>query len=122
MARLRVLITEDHAATRRVLEKMFTRRGYEILVAANGEEALAIADTSRIDIMICDIGMPDMDGWTLLRRMRKTRPTLPAIAVTGYGREEEVEMSSRAGFDEHLSKPVTMEEIDAAIDRVMAKN
>jgi CheY-like chemotaxis protein len=118
-----ILIAEDHDATRKVLAKMLQRRGYTVLEAENGEGALAMAAAMnrKCDLLICDIGLPDMSGWKLLRQIREHRPRIPAIAVTGYGRAEEVEASMKAGFQTHLTKPVTIAQVEEAIAKTLGR-
>lgn len=107
-ASLRILMVEDHADTRRVLQRLLTRRGHEVAVAACGEEALNLLPGQAFDLLICDVGLPDTDGYTLLGEILHRRPGLPAIAMTGYGMESDVERSAAAGFLAHLTKPVSV--------------
>ncbi|MNR14537.1 Chemotaxis protein CheY [compost metagenome] len=74
--------------------------------------------------MLLDIGMPDMDGHELMRQIRKDslNQKTPAIALTGYGREEDVARAAQSGFDRHLSKPISLEAlIDTALKLIQAK-
>jgi two-component system CheB/CheR fusion protein len=119
--RILILIAEDHDATRKVLAKMLTRRGYEVQEAENGHDALNSV-TGKLDLLICDIGLPDMSGWELLRKFHEKRPEVPAIAVTGYGRAEEIEASVKAGFLAHLTKPITIAQVEAAIQKTLARH
>lgn len=107
---LRILMVEDHADTRRVLQRLLTRRSHEVTGAGSGEETLALVrDPDKVfDLIICDIGLPDTDGYSLLQQIHQYRPGLPAIAMTGYGMESDQERSASAGFLAHLTKPVSL--------------
>ena len=118
---LTILIAEDHDSTRKGLAKMLTRRGYAVQEAKNGQEALADLTGCKFDLLICDIGLPDMSGWQLLGTFREHCPEIPAIAVTGFGRPEEVEASEKAGFHAHLTKPVSMAQVEAAMEKAMSR-
>lgn len=107
-ASLRILLVEDHADTRRVLQRLLIRRSHEVSVAGSGEETLALLPAQDFDLVICDIGLPDTDGYALLREIHQLRPGLPAIAMTGYGMESDQENSAAAGFLAHLTKPVSL--------------
>jgi CheY-like chemotaxis protein len=97
------------------LAKMLTRRGYEIYSANSANEALSAVDIRHFDLVISDIGMPGKDGWALLVELRKLRPELRAIALTGFGQQADIQRSKAAGFDLHLVKPATADQINAAI-------
>jgi CheY-like chemotaxis protein len=101
--------------------KMLTRRGYEVREAASGEAALQLAQDCRFDLLICDVGLPGIDGWSLVKQIRKHCPRIHTIAVSGYGRKEDRTASQVAGFDVHLTKPVTMVQLEAAIAATVAR-
>jgi CheY-like chemotaxis protein len=81
----------------------------DVQVAHSGEEAIAMAQQQPPDLVLCDLGMPGMDGYEICRRLRR----LPAlqytamVAVSGYGGESQVRASKEAGFDQHLVKPIS---------------
>lgn len=112
---LRILIVEDHDATNRTLSKMLTRRGYEVASAKNGEAALQTIQAHVFDLVISDIGLPDISGWDLLKQLRSHRPQLRAIALSGYGYAGELNRSTQVGFQVHLTKPADMNAIEAEI-------
>lgn len=117
--RLRILLVEDHADTRLALERLLTRWGHEVRCAPSVTEALQIAATFEIDLLLSDIGLPDGTGIDLLGKLRLTRDTkAKAIAMSGYGMEADLEHTRRAGFVEHLIKPVTAEQLKSAIARL----
>jgi len=92
-------------------------RGHEVRQADCGEQALAIADDFEPEVVILDIGLPDMDGYTLARKLREHPATSEAllIAVSGYGQDDDRDRSRAAGIDHHLAKPADLKELEALI-------
>jgi CheY-like chemotaxis protein len=116
-AEYRVLIVEDHAAARRGLADYLTAIGYGVLEAANGSEALTMAMTSVPDVIVLDLGLPDIDGWEVARAIRAAPATqaVPIIALTGASLPHEQVSAMRAGCDRHLAKPCNPSELLRAI-------
>jgi PAS domain S-box-containing protein len=117
--RPRVLLVEDHVATRETLERLLVKRRFDVVAAANAEEARARFKEGGIDILISDIGLPDAKGYELMAEMAVGR-SLPGIALTGYGMEDDVLLSGKAGFQSHLTKPVTIQALDTALAKARA--
>ena len=92
----RILLVDDHADTLRVLSRLLTRRGFEITPVANAAEAIVAAERNTFDLLISDLGMPELSGIELLAKIR-TIQRVPAIALSGYGMESDVAESKRAG-------------------------
>ncbi len=112
---LRVLLIEDHAATRETLNYLLGRRNIEVVTASSAAEARLYAKNLRFDIVISDLGLPDGDGCEVWAELKASRPKLIGIALSGYGMAEDIARSRAAGFTEHLTKPVDMNELDRAI-------
>ena len=112
--RCRILLVEDHVATRVALEKLLARRRYDVSTAGSVSEAVALADRKEFDLLVADIGLPDADGYELMTTLRE-RHGLKGIAVTGYGMEQDVVRSKAAGFVAHLTKPVSAQTIERAL-------
>ena len=110
----RILVVEDHDDTLRSMKLLLRRLGYEVLVAENMTEALRIAEHEPFDILLSDIGLPDGSGLELLKRIRSIRK-VPALALSGFGMDEDIERSLDAGFSDHLTKPVSLDRLQAAI-------
>jgi signal transduction histidine kinase/ActR/RegA family two-component response regulator len=106
--RLRILIIDDIADVADVLKMLLDLEGFETLVAYSGQSALESAGEFRPDVVICDIGLPEMDGHEIARRLRGDPKVASAtlIALTGWGAEGEVRRTRESGFDFHLVKPV----------------
>ncbi|HEY1050128.1 MAG TPA: ATP-binding protein [Prosthecobacter sp.] len=120
MSRLSILIVEDHAPSRQVLERLLVRRGHQVTPAGCGREACEHVADRDFDLVVCDVGLPDTDGHTLLQQLHRLRPGLPAIALTGYGTESDVRKSDVAGFITHLTKPVSIARLEAAMGGIKA--
>ncbi len=117
MPALRVLIVDDHVDATRALRRLLHVMGHQVTVAHDGKSGIELAEQVRPDVILLDIGLPRMDGYSVARHLR----TLPAfgatriIALTGYGASEARENARKAGFDQHLVKPVDADELEAAI-------
>ncbi|MDB6137456.1 MAG: multi-sensor hybrid histidine kinase, partial [Verrucomicrobiaceae bacterium] len=114
-AHLRILIVEDNAGTREALQRLLTRRGHQVVTAGSGFEACQQASAQTFDLAICDVGLPDTDGRSLLIKLHRLQPGLPAIAMTGYGTQRDMEQSGEAGFLLHLTKPVSASQLEEGI-------
>ena len=109
-----ILVVDDHDDTLKSMKLLLNRLGYEVLAAENMTEALRIAEHQHFDILLSDIGLPDGSGLELLRRIRSIRE-VPALALSGFGMDEDIERSRDAGFSDHLTKPVSIDRLQAAI-------
>lgn len=112
---LTILLVEDHEDTGRALSYVLEHEGYRVEFAQSVTEALARADRVQIDLVVSDLGLPDGSGLDLMRALRAKRP-LRGIALTGYGRREDVDGTLDAGFDRHLTKPVDVPTLVATIE------
>jgi CheY-like chemotaxis protein len=106
---LRVLVVEDNRDSAESLRRLLELCGYAVTIAETAKEGLDAAKSLRPDVILCDIGLPDSDGFSLARALRKHPETSTArlIAVTAYGKDEDKEQSKKAGFALHLLKPVS---------------
>jgi CheY-like chemotaxis protein len=116
---MRILLVEDHQATSRVLTRLLRHAGHTVHSADTIASACGLADHHSFDLLISDLGLPDGDGTDLLRYMSARSPLL-AIAISGYGMPEDIARSRAAGFLEHLLKPVSADQLDAALARAGA--
>jgi PAS domain S-box-containing protein len=116
---LRVLLVEDHRDTRRMLSRLLTYFGHQVLTAGNVRSALDIVGSGEIDVLVCDIGLPDGSGYEVISQTRRTRP-IKAVALTGFGTDEDLRRSKEAGFDFRLVKPVDLHELQTILDKLAA--
>jgi PAS domain S-box-containing protein len=122
---LRVLAVDDEIDARVLIERVLENRGAEVSTAASGAEALARVEVERPDVLVCDIGMPDMNGYELLRRIRALGPDrggrVQAIALTAFARSEDRTRAMMAGFLAHVAKPVEPTELIATVASVAGR-
>lgn len=117
--KLRLLLVEDHDSTREVLSRILRRSGHEVHGAGTGAEALELVKSAGpFDAVISDLGLPDQNGFELLTQIRGVQPEVPAIALSGYGMDEDMKRAKEAGFTAHLVKPVPFDHLRALLDHV----
>lgn len=119
VAPTRIMIVDDHVDGMRSLAAVLEEEGHEVLMAEDGASGLRTASDRAIDTFILDIGLPDMDGYELARRLRASKGGRNAqlIALTGYGQSQDRLLSKAAGFDYHFVKPVDI----SALTKVLAQ-
>ncbi|MBP0588540.1 PAS domain-containing protein [Paraburkholderia sp. LEh10] len=117
---LRMMMVDDDAATVETFKLLLESEGAIVQTATSGEEALSMLNGDAPDIVLSDIGMPGMDGFEFVGKLRE-EPAMKAvicIALSGYGQEADVRQAQRAGFDAHLKKPVMLEDLIAVFSRL----
>jgi CheY-like chemotaxis protein len=119
--KLRILLAEDHADTRNVIEFALTELECTVVPAQSVAEALAAASRERFDLLISDIGLPDGSGAALMKEL-KSRYGMQGIALSGFGRDEDLASSQQAGFDVHLVKPVSLDLLEQTLRRLALKD
>ena len=119
---LKVLLVDDESDARELISRILRDCNAAVQTAANAAEALSLARSERFELLLTDIGMPELDGFDLLSRLRALGParggTLPAIALTAFARPEDRLRALEAGFLDHVAKPVEPSEMIATISRV----
>jgi PAS domain S-box-containing protein len=115
----RLLLVEDDADTRNALTKLLKGKGYSVTAVATVSEALQAGAAEKFDLLLCDLGLPDGDGSDVIRYLKK-RSDLRAIALTGFGQEEDVASALEAGFDTHITKPIKLQVLHETILKTMA--
>jgi CheY-like chemotaxis protein len=119
----RILIVDDDPWILRMVSTLLEKKGYAIITASDGEEGLIRADQSKPDLIISDVMMPKMDGWTMVKALR-SRPELaiiPVIFLTALGGEEDRIKGFRLGADDYLPKPFRFEELDLRVLNALKK-
>ncbi|MBD2342915.1 hybrid sensor histidine kinase/response regulator [Anabaena subtropica] len=115
LTNVQILVVDDDADMRELAEFILMQSGAQVTTAASALQALTILSQSVPDLLLCDIGMPEMDGYSLMRQIRQWSPqeggTIPAIALTAYAGEINQQQALAAGFHKHISKPVEPEEL-----------
>jgi signal transduction histidine kinase len=115
----RVLLVDDHHDTCIGMKRMLERRGYEITIAHSADQAAEKVRTQDFDLLISDIGLPDRSGYDLMREVRLNK-SLPGIALSGFGTEQDVNQARAAGFSEHLTKPINFERLERTIQNLLS--
>jgi len=113
----RILIIDDDRAVRRTLEMRLTRDGYAVDTAPDGETGLRLGVSPSVDVVLLDLRLPGMDGFTVLQELKKVRPNLPVIVITAYDDMETAIEAIRLGAIDHLGKPVGHQELEEALQR-----
>ncbi|HEX5657091.1 MAG TPA: ATP-binding protein [Polyangiales bacterium] len=120
---LRVLVVDDEPATRELLTFVLEQCDAKVTSAPDAQSALTALEQDRFDVLLSDIGMPEMDGYMLVRRLRALAPdcggTTPAVALTAYARAEDRTKALRAGFNMHLAKPIDPAELIVVIETLV---
>ncbi len=112
-----MLVVDDYVDATRALERLLTVMGHEVIIANDSKSGIELAERVRPDVILLDIGLPEMDGYSVARRLRSlpATSTTRIIALTGYGAERARQNVREAGFDLHLVKPVDADELEAAL-------
>ncbi|MFL6208741.1 MAG: ATP-binding protein [Pyrinomonadaceae bacterium] len=122
---LRILVVDDEPDTRDMLGSVLAQYGAEVLTAASAREALDALPSWQPDVLVCDIGMPEEDGYSLIEKIRRLEPAqgaaTPAIALTGYVRVEERVRALAAGYQMFVPKPVEADELAAIIAHLVGR-
>ncbi len=117
-----VLLVEDEEMVRDMIHAMLTRLGFRVIAATDGVEALELfsTKTDAVDVVLCDLSMPRMNGWQTVAALREVRPTLPVVLISGYDQVKAAEGGSREGAQVILQKPFLKSELKEAIHEVLA--
>jgi CheY-like chemotaxis protein len=120
---LRILLVEDDEASMMVTSLALEQFGATVITADSAPKALEILPQQPLDIIITDVGLPDINGYEFMRQVRNLPPErggqLPAIALTGYSDQQSINLALEAGFQAHISKPVDFMELVALVARIV---
>jgi DNA-binding NtrC family response regulator len=119
MSQPTMLVADDQPNIRRLLEALFTKEGFQVLVAENGQKAVELATANPVDILISDLIMPDMTGVEVLQKVKSLHPHSTAIIVTAYGTIKSAVEATRCGAYDYLQKPFDNEDIRRIVKRAM---
>jgi DNA-binding response OmpR family regulator len=112
-----LLLIEDDELVRDAMTRLFVREGYLVLTASTGHDAIGVLRTpsSHIDVVLLDVGLPDVSGADLCARLRQFFPHLPVVVCTGAASQEEADELRRLGIAHFFCKPIAMSELVAAV-------
>jgi hypothetical protein len=115
--RLRILVVEDHTDTLQALSRLLSHFGHEISLANTAQSALNTIDSKEFDVVLCDIALPDGNGYDVVAQAKRKRP-VKAVALTGFSATNDIKRAQQAGFDFHLTKPVDFHELRAVLGQI----
>ena len=119
----RVLIVEDDEMNRDMLSRRLVRRGYDVIMAVDGEEGVRKAKKDRPDVILMDMSLPQIDGWEATRRIKSSPDTrsIPVIALTAHAMAEDEKKAMAAGCDDFDTKPVELSRLLGKIELLLSK-
>jgi CheY-like chemotaxis protein len=119
MAIVKVLLVEDNEMNRDMLSRRLERRGFEVLIATEGEQGIALAQTSRPDLILMDMSLPGIDGWEATRRLKSDDQTraIPVIALTAHAMAADEQRAREAGCDDFDTKPIDLTRLLEKMER-----
>jgi CheY-like chemotaxis protein len=117
-----ILVAENEATNRHLMEQILRIAGYDTLTATNGREALEMLETGHADLVLVDISMPVLDGYQMLALLQEqpVYATLPVVAVTAHATPEDRQRALRSGFTEYLTKPFRPRDLLRLVERLLA--
>lgn len=123
LAETNLLVVDDSEDTIAMLEQLLKTGGASVTTATNGADALRIASEREFDVILSDISMPEMDGFEFLQRLRQIdgRQHVPVVAITGFGRGDDIERARAAGFYAHITKPLNLQALAEVLERLRAQ-
>lgn len=115
----RIVVVEDHVDTADLMIELLSEAGHDVVAAHTGRDGIEAARRTRAEIVLCDVGLPDIDGYEVARALRAEPATAGArlVALTGYDGDEERTRAREAGFDQHVVKPLD----PLALERLVAR-
>ena len=119
----KILLVEDNEMNRDMLSRRLERRGYQVIIAIDGEEGLRMAQAERPDLILMDMSLPLLDGWEVTRQLKATPQTrsIPIIALTAHAMAGDREKALEAGCDDYDTKPVEMSRLLTKIEQLTSK-
>ena len=122
MSNITVLVVDDEARMRKLIKDFLSQKGYSILEAGDGEEALKVFEEKQnsIDLILLDVMMPKLDGWSVLRQIRQTSK-VPIIMLTARGEEQDELFGFELGVDEYISKPFSPKILVARVEAILKR-
>jgi len=118
---IHILLAEDEDATRQLLQFCLEQEGYNVVAVRNGQEALHAYTSAPFDLVILDINMPIIDGWTVCTELRK-RTDVPIMMLTANARPDDIVQGIRLGADNYVTKPFTLKELRARVQAVLRRS
>ena len=120
----KILLVEDNEMNRDMLSRRLLRKGYEVVMAVDGEQAVAMAQSEKPDLILMDMSLPVIDGWEATRRVKaaETSSRTPIIALTAHAMSGDRDRALGAGCDDYDTKPIEMPRLLEKIDALLARH
>lgn len=118
-----IMVVEDNEPSRDALGRRLERRGYRVVVAADGQQAVAVAHSAKPDLILMDLGLPIMDGWEATKQLKGHAATrhIPIIVLSAHAMTNDRELALAAGGDEFDTKPVRFQQLLGKIESLLTK-
>jgi CheY-like chemotaxis protein len=119
----KILLVEDNEMNRDMLSRRLLRKGYEVVMAVDGEQAVAMAQSEKPDLILMDMSLPVIDGWEATRQVKAAEASsrIPIIALTAHAMSGDRERALSAGCDDYDTKPIEMPRLLEKIDTLLAR-
>jgi CheY-like chemotaxis protein len=120
----KILLVEDNELNRDMLSRRLLRKGFEVVMAVDGQQGMIMAQTERPDLILMDMSLPVIDGWEVTRRVRADHTTshIPIIALTAHAMSGDREKALNAGCDDYDTKPIEMPRLLEKIDALLVRS
>ncbi len=117
----KILLVEDNEMNRDMLSRRLTRRGYDVVIAEDGQQGVDMATSERPDLILMDMSLPVMDGWEATRRIKAVQETstIPVIALTAHAMAEDRDKALAAGCDDYDIKPIELPRLLEKIEKLL---
>lgn len=119
---MKILVAEDEPGTRQMLSMYLEGKGHEVTSTGDGRAALESVRQSRPDLLLLDVRMPVLDGWSVLKAIRKFEPRLPILMITALDASADAVKGLRLGADDYLRKPFDLSELEARIESILRRD
>jgi two-component system, cell cycle response regulator DivK len=118
-----IMVVEDNELSRDALSRRLARRGYRVVLAVDGQQAIDTARAERPDLILMDLGLPGIDGWEATRQLKADRPTrhIPIIVLSAHAMTNDRDKALQAGGDDFDTKPVRFQSLIEKIEALLAK-
>lgn len=116
---VKILLVEDNEMNRDMLSRRLTRRGYSVVCALDGQQAVNLAGSEMPTLILMDMSLPVMDGWEATKRIKAAMPTVPIIALTAHAMEGDERKAREAGCDDYDTKPIDLDRLLGKIQKLL---
>ena len=119
----KILLVEDNEMNQDMLTRRLERRGYQVVLAADGEQGIAMASSERPDLILMDMSLPVVDGWDATRRIKSdpTTSSIPVIALTAHAMSGDRERAMQAGCDDYDTKPIELPRLLGKVEALLGR-